>query len=675
MQSPKLNKSCDQCRSRKVRCIVPLNSSGGRRPVACTHCVKRNETCQFSNLKRRLRAKGSSTPQASSDPFRPSTDLFIDRLISNPSESAVLYDEFSVLKAHDDRVPSSGVAFFSAKRVDSLVKRLGNTHLRELVHQIDKTIRTRLLARPEKEISLYSLAKAPAELELDPDAASHIQRYFEVLHPVYPFLDRLAFEEKATSADLLVLLETEYAFCGLYYAVLALGCQYNGLGSFMPDNNRAWEFFQMALGRLDQILMSPESLANLQAVTAMALFATSAFGHSLDQTLVAEASRMAITLRYHKSVLDENSTLCHRIFWVVYHLEKRYCFQARQSSSIADYDIGCPIPAASDAVIGEYNWLLSSVRFSRILSLAYASLFSVSASTQPDNALLTFIDHVHTLLEEWRTSVPLEFRPKEPLQRRRLIDGASKEIALRTHYYYYHLVIALSRLTLHVSHEVARSENAMRALLDTARSVIDLTRFIDVEPYTPTFILAILPLSALFILFDFVIHHPADPDIRSYLTLLDIVAGHFSQLDHASGGAIPSSYLSEFSHMAREYVQSGPARQVAPTTTGLGIPSSSGQGVGGGGVLEPSIGVYPSASHTHAHTPTATAAVATEAMLTDNSLPSLRMGEPSDTPLMNGVDYNSLDSLYFLTPDSDFWAAGHSFEEFDPREFYGEIFL
>ncbi|CEL03534.1 hypothetical protein ASPCAL04688 [Aspergillus calidoustus] len=674
MESPRLNKSCDQCRNRKVRCIVPPSSDG--RAVACTHCIKRNETCQFSNLKRRLRSRGiasqegrtttaPSTPQKGSGSFKTLSDLFIDRLLSSPSESPVPYDEFSVLKAHDDRVPSSGIAFFSPKRVDSLVKRLGNTHLRELVHQIDRTIRTRLLARPEKEISLYSLAKVQTELEIGSDADSHMQRYFEVLHPVYPFLDKRAFQEKAASSNLFQVLETDFAFCGLYYAVLALGCQYNGFGSFIPDNNRPWKFFQIALSRLDWILMSTESLASLQAITAMAIFATSAFGHSLDQTLIAEASRMVLALRYHKSTFGEDSALCYRTFWVIYHLEKRYCFQARQSSVIADYDIGCPIPPAPDSIIGEYNWLLSSVRFSRILSIAYASLFSVSASTQSDDTLLASVDHVHTLLEEWRQCIPLDFRPKEHLQRRQLNDGASKEIALRTHYYYYHLTIALSRLTLHVSRDVAKSENAMRTLLDTARSIIDLTRFIDVEPYTPTFILAILPLSALFILFDFAIHHPTDPEIRSYLTLLDIVAGHFSQLDHASKGVIPSSYLSEFSHMARQYVQSVPKQ--TPTTG----PTSDDPGAGPG-ADETNGGHSGSTSVPMLATSTA---IAADPSFTDTALQSPQTGETGDPTLMEGLDYNSLDSLYFLTPDSDFWAGGRSFDQFDPREFYGEIFL
>lgn len=41
---------------------------------------------------------------------------------------------------------------------------------------------------------------------------------------------------------------------------------------------------------------------------------------------------MVLALRYHKSIVAEDATLCHRAFWVIYHLEKRYTFQARSSS-------------------------------------------------------------------------------------------------------------------------------------------------------------------------------------------------------------------------------------------------------------------------------------------------------------------------------------------------------
>lgn len=74
----------------------------------------------------------------------------------------------------------------------------------------------------------------------------------------------------------------------------------------------------------------------------------------------------------------------------------------------------------------------------------------------------------------------------------------------------------------------------------------------------PYSIIGIMPLSALFILFDFIVQSPHHADTRANLTLMDIVSGHFSQLEHVSAGSLPGNHLSEFAHIARRYVQEMP---------------------------------------------------------------------------------------------------------------------
>lgn len=64
-----------------------------------------------------------------------------------------------------------------------------------------------------------------------------------------------------------------------------------------------------------------------------------------------------------------------------------------------------------------------------------------------------------------------------------------------------------------------------------------------------------MPLTALFILFDLVVHNPTHRETRSNLALLDVVAGYFSRLEYATGGSIPSSLLSDFAHIARQFVR------------------------------------------------------------------------------------------------------------------------
>lgn len=215
---------------------------------------------------------------------------------------------------------------------------------------------------------------------------------------------------------------------------------------------------------------------------------------------------MVLRLRYHTSTIDENQEECRRTFWVLYYLEKHDSFQARRASVclwsrrvlalqtqtdmacqvISDYDIGCPVPQVTASSTVEYNWFLSSIRLARILSVAYETLFSVSASTRPAALQITTLDNVRTILEKWRMSVPVDFRPLEPLSSTHLVDPNTKHIALLTQYHYYHLVIAIERLNIRLgSDQETLPEQCHSGLVQAAKTVIELTRFIDVEPYTP----------------------------------------------------------------------------------------------------------------------------------------------------------------------------------------------
>ncbi|KAF4477535.1 Fumonisin cluster-specific transcription factor FUM21 [Colletotrichum fructicola Nara gc5] len=545
----RLNKSCDQCRNRKVRCIVQSPPIGG--PVLCNNCIpetKRNMPLQHITKKA----------------------AFKDSAFDSK------HDEFSVLKMQDRRAPSSGLAYFSDQKVDQLVQRIGDSRIRDLVNGIDAALQSSILTRTDEVLSRLGSERRCPPVRIPADESRlYICQYFDTLHPVYPFLNRDDFEEKAFSPELEKVLEDDLQYSSLYHAVLALGCQHFGQGSFDPGKGRAWELFRICLSHTADILNFGDSLLGLQALTAMSVFSMSACYLQAEHSILAEATRMALALRYHKSALEGGQAVCRRTFWVLYHLEKQYSFQARRSSGIADYDVGCPVPNVPESTFGEYNWFLSSIRFGRVLSVAYEQLFSVTASTRDTQILLSAISRVRGMLEDWRQSVPVDFRPKEQLNKQCLTDPRTRQIALSTQLYYFHLVIALERMSLQLDEDGGqRQQESRKDLLQAARTIIELTRYIDVEPYTPVFTLAIMPLSALFILFDFIIYNPLHPDVRSNLTLLDIAVGHFSLLDHASGGSLPGSHLSEFSHIARRYVHELPDR----TVDGIHEPGSSSGG-------------------------------------------------------------------------------------------------
>ena len=66
-----------------------------------------------------------------------------------------------------------------------------------------------------------------------------------------------------------------------------------------------------------------------------------------------------------------------------------------------------------------------------------------------------------------------------------------------------------------------------------------------------------IPVVALFILFDLVVTNPKHAGTATNLALLDMAGGHFSRIEYASAGLLPGSLLTQFSQIAREYVNRG----------------------------------------------------------------------------------------------------------------------
>jgi len=97
------------------------------------------------------------------------------------------------------------------------------------------------------------------------------------------------------------------------------------------------------------------------------------------------------------------------------------------------------------------------------------------------------IDYVNDDLEQWRKSFPKDHRPGDVFRPGNCKTSWSLLNSLRAHFFYYAVVIALCRLTLHVGAGTTsdRMEDTKKRLMHTARQIIENTRYIDAEPYTP----------------------------------------------------------------------------------------------------------------------------------------------------------------------------------------------
>jgi hypothetical protein len=88
--------------------------------------------------------------------------------------------------------------------------------------------------------------------------------YFENIHPMYPFLNRKIFEEKALSPQIESMVETNIAWSALYHGVLALGSQFHDRGDFSPGKGLPWQLFKHALGMMPNLVGPDATLLNVQ---------------------------------------------------------------------------------------------------------------------------------------------------------------------------------------------------------------------------------------------------------------------------------------------------------------------------------------------------------------------------------------------------------------------------
>ncbi|KAK1500428.1 hypothetical protein CABS01_10152 [Colletotrichum abscissum] len=392
--SSRTHKSCDACTSRKVRCP-------GRRPGSsgtCTNCTRRKSECVFGvrklarrpNIQRQFfptsRSSGtpdeiqqgctvsvldfatlptpaskspdptisekSSTPDP--NPGRPAPhripELYVDRVLdrarkaprsTRPSEASNYVKGYGIFGG------TKNLTFFSEGRLKSLAQCLGHEKVHDLVGRIASAVEERGRFVKLRACSLNRRPERPACLDDKALLAKYVKLYFEQVHPRFPFLDRDAFERTAFSQDQPHSAPKSKSWICLYHSVLALGCQYDGGGSFEPGEGDAWKFFSIALANFADLIMLPDTLTTFQAVVAMMIYSLGIAGIVLEHVLMSEAARRAQNLADAKFV-GAAADAFRRTFWVFYSLEKINSFHHGRSScalnNIGRYRMMATIP-------------------------------------------------------------------------------------------------------------------------------------------------------------------------------------------------------------------------------------------------------------------------------------------------------------------------------------------
>ncbi|KAJ4183678.1 hypothetical protein NW755_009713 [Fusarium falciforme] len=323
LRGPKRSKACDQCKMRKIRC------SGY--PPPCGSCMERGATCHFGRRKVPLRKnvnkallsnpvipsdtvlaklEGSSTaieethhalhvPEKKVALQVAQGDLFIDRvLFGAPPGNNLSQEQCFTLKGNGlfsrlrnrstwavfDMKPIGGtyrLTFFSDSRLESLSTKLRNNKVNDLVRRISTILKNRVRS-PDTESAMSS---PPESGQVDnASAARHIA-----------------------------------------------GCLHSGGGSFEPGKGKAWKLFSVALPLIPDLEKSNDPLVALQAITTAAVYALGISCLSIEQRIMTQAGRMAQDLG-PAITKGPSAKAFHRIFWVLYCIEKMSSFHFGRSS-------------------------------------------------------------------------------------------------------------------------------------------------------------------------------------------------------------------------------------------------------------------------------------------------------------------------------------------------------
>ncbi|PNP84176.1 hypothetical protein FNYG_02864 [Fusarium nygamai] len=482
LRSTLISKACDSCKARKIRC------SG--HPPPCQSCTTRGVPCRFGtrkipfrkNVNRNLlltTSKESPNIKLNDDSpagqnlmpdadlkrdavFHPlQNDLFIDRTLFGQSSIDVLNaDERFSLKGIGLLNGTHSVTFFSDSRLEMLSAKLQNNKVNDLIWRMSSVINGR---------------------------AKITTIYYEQVHPLFPHLDRDTFDSTAASPDLSTILVNDTAFSALYHSVLALGSLHDGGGSFEPGKGEAWELLSVALAKVPDLPKAKNSLVALQAITTVAVYCLGVPCISIEHRIMTEMARMA---------QDLAPSLCkgpcakafHRVFWVVYVMEKIMSFHYGRPSAIIDANIIVPMPYMPESHLGSLNWTHILAQQSRLLSRAMNTLFCPGVCHRGSQYFLMTIDQLLEDLEQWRASISEEFRPGHPSHFNLLRRPMHGTVRIWINYLYYSLKLILLRSRLQIdSSQSSRVDKTSHAdqLIDVSRSVLEIVTYVDVEPSTP----------------------------------------------------------------------------------------------------------------------------------------------------------------------------------------------
>ncbi|CAD0090333.1 unnamed protein product [Aureobasidium vineae] len=326
---------------------------------------------------------------------------------------------------------SSGFSIFSPKGIQWVNEKTGDSSFRDMISQAASDDRAWAAWKPEIFDDIFS-RKIYKPLPPKPEALALLKDFFENFNCVFPLFHEPTFMHLVDKHYSLDPYEGSGWWASLNVA-LAISHRLRIIGEddARIEDTKAWGYLKNALAVFSELTMRNNDLLSVQALLGMALFMQGTPNPQPGFFLVAAALRLAHSIGLHKRGSDFNlneieSEQRKRVFWIGYLMDKDICLRSGRPPIQDDDDMNVELPSENpsdnigvvpiESGKGKVNLFRIQCVFAMIQSKVYKLLYSVKAARQTDGELLNTIGDLDQELEEWKDSIPLEFRPEHEIK-------------------------------------------------------------------------------------------------------------------------------------------------------------------------------------------------------------------------------------------------------------------
>ncbi|KAJ6137992.1 hypothetical protein N7471_004478 [Penicillium samsonianum] len=461
---------------------------------------------------------------------------------------------------------SSGFSIFSPKGIQWVNEKTGDTSFQDMISSAYVDDNKWMYWKPEIFSDIFA-RRVFKPLPPKEEALSLFKDFFENFNCMFPLFHEATFMhlvERQYSRD-------PYEGSGWWASinvVLAIAHRLRVMSNLVPheEDKRSWLYLKNAMGVLTELTMRNTDLLSVQALLGMSLFLQGTPNPQPAFFLVAAAIRLSHSIGLHKrgsgfglNVVEVEQR--KRVFWIAYLLDKDICLRSGRPPVQDDDDMNVELPSEdppdnvgnvplSDGR-SKFNLFRSLCEFATIESRVYKRLYSAKASKQSDGELLNTIGELDKELEDWKDSIPIDFRPEHEIQ------ATHTPLIIHMvvlHFAYYNCLTTIHRMSVHHGYWTSRLSNyAIQGLnarplnprvflsavlcVTAARASINLIKYIPQGDFACVWLILYYPVSALVTLFANILQNPNDARARSDVKLMSVVVSFLSTLvsDESNG--------------------------------------------------------------------------------------------------------------------------------------------